>query len=404
MNGDTPIPWRCGAYFSTGRDALCALLADICARPAADCVLPVPRRLWLPGYYCPDVVGTLLPLALAVPLELRTYPAPPPGLPDLARIPLAPGDLLLLVNLFGLHGASTTPRLPPGVVLIEDHTHDPLSRWARTSTADWCFASLRKTLPLPDGGVVWSPGGRALPRPPVLTLQRRLASLEMLAAMTLRSAQPSGATAAPETIRELELKAEARLQSGAVSGMPPWTREMLEDLPLAQLRVRRLAAHHRLCAALDATAGRAAGAEPPRPAMAPGVRLLRPAAAVGAAGGCGPGTAPGHEHGPVHAREGRISGPTASCPYAAVLWFAQPAARERARRLLENTGVETLVLWPLEGHVLPGVRSAEELAFSARVLAVLRLEDRPAQRGPGEATRLAALLRDAEAAGVAETR
>ena len=201
MNGDTPIPWRCGAYFSTGRDALCALLADICARPAADCVLPVPRRLWLPGYYCPDVVGTLLPLALAVPLELRTYPAPPPGLPDLARIPLAPGDLLLLVNLFGLHGASTTPRLPPGVVLIEDHTHDPLSRWARTSTADWCFASLRKTLPLPDGGVVWSPGGRALPRPPVLTLQRRLASLEMLAAMTLRSAQPSGATAAPETIR-----------------------------------------------------------------------------------------------------------------------------------------------------------------------------------------------------------
>ena len=271
MNGDTSIPWRRGAYFSTGRDALCALLAAVCTRPTW-------RRLWLPSYYCPDVVRTLLSLAPSLPLELQTYPAAPPSPPDLTRVPLAPGDLLLLVDLFGLHGApplavrddpapAPVPApasavaargrrfragiLPPGVTLIEDHTHDPLSLWARTSTADWCFASLRKTLPLPDGGVLWSPGGRALPWPPALTLQRRLASLEMLAAMTLCRDQAGAGAIAPETIRELELKAEARLQSGAVSGMPPWTREMLKGLPVAEIRRRRLDAHQQLAAALQ---------------------------------------------------------------------------------------------------------------------------------------------------------
>ena len=98
MNGVTPIPWRRGAYFSTGRDALCALLADICAPAAAvrapaaaACARPAPRRLWLPGYYCPDVVRTLLSLAPSLPLELRTYPAPPPGPPDLDAHPPCPG-------------------------------------------------------------------------------------------------------------------------------------------------------------------------------------------------------------------------------------------------------------------------------------------------------------------------
>ena len=372
MNGDISIPWRHGAYFSTGRDALCALLAAVCTRPTW-------RRFWLPAYYCPDVVRTLLSLAPALLLELRTYPAPPPSPPDLTRIPLAPGDLLLLVDLFGLHGAPPlaargTPApvpasaiadrgrrfrartLPPGVALIEDHTHDPLSLWARTSTADWCFASLRKTLPLPDGGVLWSPGGRSLPRPPALTLQRRLASLEMLAAMTLRRAQIGAGV--PETIRELELKAEARLQSGAVSGMPPWTREMLEDLPVAEIRRRRLDAHQQLAAALDATD------------QAADVRLLRPAA-VQAGGGPGPADA---------------------CPYPAILEFAQPAARRRARRLLDDAGVETIVLWPQERQALPGAHSADELDFDGRMLAIVGLEERLAQRGPGEAARLAALL------------
>lgn len=32
--------------------------------------------------------------------------------------------------------------------------------------ADWCIASLRKTLPIPEGGMLWSPMGLKLPEPP----------------------------------------------------------------------------------------------------------------------------------------------------------------------------------------------------------------------------------------------
>ncbi|MFI6173825.1 hypothetical protein ACIBCN_44130 [Nocardia sp. NPDC051052] len=57
-------------------------------------------------------------------------------------------------NLFGLR---TRPNYV-GIqgLVVEDHTHDPLSHWAKETTADYAFASLRKTLPIPDGAVVWS--------------------------------------------------------------------------------------------------------------------------------------------------------------------------------------------------------------------------------------------------------
>jgi hypothetical protein len=41
-------------------------------------------------------------------------------------------------------------------LLVEDHSHDPFSPWAVGSSADYAFCSLRKTLPVPDGGLLWS--------------------------------------------------------------------------------------------------------------------------------------------------------------------------------------------------------------------------------------------------------
>ena len=46
-----------------------------------------------------------------------------------------------------------------GWLLVEDHSHDPFSPWATSSSADYAFSSLRKTLPVPDGAILWSPRG-----------------------------------------------------------------------------------------------------------------------------------------------------------------------------------------------------------------------------------------------------
>ena len=55
----------------------------------------------------------------------------------------------------------------PSCHVIEDHTHDPQSDWAWECRAEFAFASLRKSLPIVDGAVLWCGTGLALdPLPP----------------------------------------------------------------------------------------------------------------------------------------------------------------------------------------------------------------------------------------------
>ncbi len=76
------------------------------------------------------------------------------------------GDAILAVDYFGARHGAAWRAFQAGrqdTLLIEDHSHDPQSTWATSSTADYAFASLRKTMPISDGAILWSPRGRALP-------------------------------------------------------------------------------------------------------------------------------------------------------------------------------------------------------------------------------------------------
>ena len=74
------------------------------------------------------------------------------------------GDVILIVNTFGLFSPVDYQRLyDQDLPVIEDHTHDPSSDWALGSQAMYCFASLRKNLPIPDGAMLWSPVDAGLP-------------------------------------------------------------------------------------------------------------------------------------------------------------------------------------------------------------------------------------------------
>lgn len=129
-------------------------------QPLLDIVLSSDYKcIWIPSYYC----GESLSILKRSNIKIKRYKCLPTDNPDksVENLPLEPDDLLLRINFFGIHGFHHSNRYPCDV--IEDHTHDLISEWALESNAQWCFASIRKTLPTADGGILWSPIGNSLP-------------------------------------------------------------------------------------------------------------------------------------------------------------------------------------------------------------------------------------------------
>lgn len=112
------------------------------------------KRLWMPEYFCYEVIETIKQQTEA---EIKYY-HDLPGCDDasvIKQLPFEEGDVLFRVDFFGIRDGRSNKDIP--VPVIEDHTHDLLGHWALYSDADWCIASLRKTLPIPMGGFLWSP-------------------------------------------------------------------------------------------------------------------------------------------------------------------------------------------------------------------------------------------------------
>jgi hypothetical protein len=314
-------PWEAhGLLMGSGRDCLRALLFHGRSRRGW-------RRLWLPGYFCQEVVAALseiLPLVIYDDTPLQASAVLPTEL-------LHRGDVVLWVNFFGLRSGLFTGSGVNGVEVIEDYTHDPWAPGAWGDTADWCVASLRKTLPVPDGGALWSPRGHELPPAVPVTEERQLASLEKLAGMYLKSLYLAGHRVDKEAFRSLAMAGEANIASGKVSAMPAWTVELLKSFPVRQWREQRsrnFAVLHDGLAGLD------------------GISVLFQSAGADV-------TWP----------------PTQGTPFSCILVCGTPERRETVRRALIMRKVYPAVLWPLE---VPAVQDIPQAAvdLSRRVLAL----------------------------------
>lgn len=279
------------------------------------------QRLLLPSFFCQDVVE---PLAEELPVALYRDDPTQERL-DLAAVHARTGDVVMTVNYFGLRGAtSMVGALPSGAELIEDHTHDPWAHGALQSGADWCVASLRKTLPIPDGGIAWSPRGHAMPSVPAKTAERRTASLEKLAGMVLKRVYLDGAPVEKDTFRALLAAGEAHIAAGDISAMPDWTRALLPTFPMALWRERR-ARNHR--AFVEAFGRQEWG------------RVLAPADESGV------------------------------CPFSVMLVVDSPARRAGLRAALIDAHIYPAVLWSLEQPVVPGIPEAD-VDLSRRLLSL----------------------------------
>lgn len=114
-------------------------------------------RIWMPDYFCYEVIDTIKE---QTGIEVMYYEDNPLHEGQVENLPFEEGDVLLRMNFFGMRGQRNNKKIPCSV--IEDHTHDMFGHWALYSDADWCIASIRKSLPLPEGGMMWSPQGHTL--------------------------------------------------------------------------------------------------------------------------------------------------------------------------------------------------------------------------------------------------
>lgn len=115
------------------------------------------KRVWVPDYFCYEVIDTIKE---QTGIDVLFYEDNPLHEANVEKLPFEKSDVLLRMNFFGIRGQRSNESIPCPV--IEDHTHDPLGHWALNSNADWCIASIRKSLPLPEGGMMWSPKGHRL--------------------------------------------------------------------------------------------------------------------------------------------------------------------------------------------------------------------------------------------------
>lgn len=224
------------AFYSLGREAFCGAVNSI------NKFSPEPRNIYVPDYYCLEVLAHFEKEGL----RLRRYNDNPlRSYPDWESLKsVGEGDIVLAVNYFGVREGNlwTDWRLKnKHSYLIEDHSHDPFSTWAKKSTADYAFASVRKTFSVPDGGILWSPQARPLPDEP--TDGNWLGSSLKLASMILKKDYLEGSTRNNRLLRsnyrELQIKGERILQYSGEKAISPWSLFIIEAGYPVQWRHKR---------------------------------------------------------------------------------------------------------------------------------------------------------------------
>lgn len=201
------------------RPAACYMLARHAIADLLRATSAGRRALWLPTYFCPEVAEICRDIC-----AIREYrDSPEWDQPDWDSLRPNAGDVVLAVNYFGVRTGESWNRWHQDsrCVLLEDHSQDPFSGWAVTSNADFVVVSARKTLPIPDGALLWSPAGRELPTAPADGDWSGVAL--KAAALTLKAEYLRG-NGGPElkaTFREFQLRGEQMFRKSRISAISP---------------------------------------------------------------------------------------------------------------------------------------------------------------------------------------
>ncbi len=187
------------------------------------------KRLFVPEYFCYKVIRAIRTTGI----ELVFYPDYPLADDEdlINNIHFVEGDVVLRMNYFGLRSRRDNSNLK--VTVIEDHSHDLFSEWALNSNADWCIASLRKSLPIPDGGILWSHKHNVSSiEKPTLKLNHTKLSEDRNRAMTMKSLYLDSEKAISKNeYLNLLNETEAVIGSNEISGLSSFSETILRRIP-----------------------------------------------------------------------------------------------------------------------------------------------------------------------------
>ncbi len=191
--------------------------------------------IWIPTYYCGESIEFLYSKGYSV----KRYSCIPTDNPKevISNLPLEINDLLVRFNFFGLYGFQDNKTIPCPV--IEDYSHSLTCEWAMNSDADWCFASLRKTMPVADGGILWSPKEHHLPQQPLLTTEASDTMAKRYQAMSLKTEYLNNTIKDKSEYLSKFRETEALIGTLMISDVSKQTSEILSKIDLDEWLIRK---------------------------------------------------------------------------------------------------------------------------------------------------------------------
>lgn len=289
------------------------------------------QRLWVPEYFCYEVIESLKQAGL----NLMFY-TDWPGNDDanlcssmvagrvscgarqydnLNKV-VRPSDAVLRVNYFGTRSYRSFEKLPVAAV-IEDHTHDLIGDWPMHSTADWCIASLRKSLPIPEGGMLWSPIGLKLASAPKVSEENERIATIRWEAMKLKARYLAGEAVEKAEFRKGYVETEEYFDHAQFCALDKASQDYLKRFDIHSWYNQKRENWELL-----------------RAIKKDGVHVICPES-------------------------------KGSYPFSLVLLFDNPEERERVRRELIEHQIYPAVLWNV-----PDTASCEVKSFSRRMLSI----------------------------------
>ena len=209
-----------------------------CGRHAIDAIVKQEgwKRIWMPAYFCYEVIQHLIETGIEVSFY-NDFPLSEEDDKIIRSLPFEMGDVLLRMNYFGLRKKRTNEGIP--VSVIEDHTHGLITDWALKSDADWCIASLRKTLPVAAGGILWSSKGRRLPNKIQASVSCKKMAEIRYEAMRLKEKYLKASVSdidinLKEVFREKYIVSEAMIDNLSLSGIDAESKAITEALNIKQ--------------------------------------------------------------------------------------------------------------------------------------------------------------------------
>lgn len=182
------------------------------------------RRIWMPDYFCYEVIETIKD---QTGIEIVFYEDNPLSEGKVENLPFEKGDVLLRMNYFGLRDIRSNKVIP--VPVIEDHSHDPFGHWALYSDADWCISSLRKSLPLPEGGMMWSPKGHDMPVVPQSSKENEKIATIRWEGMEMKADYLAGKEVSKDEFRKRYTETEEWFDHAEPSLMDKRTRQFISN-------------------------------------------------------------------------------------------------------------------------------------------------------------------------------